>query len=223
MTIPLTRCEAAYQQLRQMLLDRQYLPKERLVEADLMGVLKVSRSTVRGVLIRLEQEGLVELEPNRGARVSTLTFEEAVQLFEVREVLEGLIARIAAQFISEEMIAHLWQVCDDMERVLDTGDVYQYVQLNSEFHQEITNAAGEHRSAKLLKSLSPQVVRQQFQTVLLPGRRDKSLGEHQEILRALAARDGNAAEVAACAHARAIRDAFVAARPRLMPLVGMLA
>jgi DNA-binding GntR family transcriptional regulator len=218
----MTRFEAAYQQLRQMLLDRRYLPKERLVEADLVDVLGVSRSTVRGVLIRLEQEGLVELEPNRGAHVSTLTFDEAVQLFEIREVLEGLIARIAADHITDETIARLGQLCDAMERALDEGDVVNYVDSNREFHETIWNVVGDHRSVKLLHSLSPQVVRQQFQTVLLPGRRDKSLGEHHDIRRALAAHDAQAAETAARAHARAVRDAFLKAGPRITPMIESL-
>jgi DNA-binding GntR family transcriptional regulator len=219
----MTRFEAAYQQLRQMLLDRRYLPRERLVEADLVDVLGVSRSTVRGVLIRLEQEGLVEIEPNRGARVSTLTFEEAVQLFDVREVLEGLISRVASQNIADGEIAELWQTCAAMDQALDAGDVFRYVELNRDFHQSVTNAAGAHRAVRLLHSLSPQVVRQQFQTVLLPGRRDKSLAEHHKILHALEARDPDAAEQAAREHARAVRNAFISAGPRIAPMAELSA
>jgi DNA-binding GntR family transcriptional regulator len=175
------------------------------------------------VLIRLEQEGLVEIEPNRGARVSTLTFDEAVQLFDVREVLEGLIGRIASQNIADEDVAQLWETCAAMERALDAGDVFRYVELNGEFHQGVTNAAGTHRAVRLLHSLSPQVVREQFQTVLLPGRRDKSLAEHHKILRALEAHDADAAEDASREHARAVRNAFISAGPRIAPMAELSA
>jgi len=210
-----TRFEAAYQQLRQMLLDRKYLPKERLIEADLVAALGVSRSTVRGVLIRLQQDGLIEIEPNRGARVSTLTFEEAVQHFEVREVLEGLLARIAATRMSDDALADLSRIYGQMETALDADGVFEYASLNRRFHQLIVDSAGSHRAATLLRGLSPTVVREQFHTVLLPGRKDLSLGEHLAILRALERRDADGAEAAARAHARGVRAAFIAASARM--------
>src|SRR5581483_9966421 len=159
MTAPApTRYEAAYQQLREMLLSRKYLPKERLVEADLVRILGVSRSTVRSVLIRLQEERLVHIEPNRGARVNTVTFEQAVQHFEVREVLEGLIARSAAQKIKKRDLTDLRRMHLDMQRALQEDDVFGYVRLNTEFHQRIIAVAGDHAAVAILRNLPMHVV-----------------------------------------------------------------
>jgi DNA-binding GntR family transcriptional regulator len=210
-----TRFETAYQQLRQMLLTRKYLPRERLTEAELVATLGVSRSTVRSVLIRLQQEGFVEIEPNRGARVSLLSFEEFVQHFEVREVLEGLIARVAATALSDEALATLDVIYREMEQALGDGDIIGYLALNRRFHARIADGVGNHQAARMLRNLLPHLVGQQFQTVHSAGRWEVSLREHQAILRALHARDVEAAETAARDHARAFREAFVAANAQV--------
>ncbi len=210
MTAPApTRYEAAYQQLREMLLSRKYLPKERLVEADLVRILGVSRSTVRSVLIRLQEERLVHIEPNRGARVSTVTFEEAVQHFEVREVLEGLAARVATNNLKKRDIADLRRLHVEMQEALGGDDVLRYVQLNKAFHQRIMAGAGDHPAISILRNLPLHVVREQFQTVLLPGRRETSLNEHLGILEALERRDKDQVEQAAREHIRLVREAFI--------------
>jgi DNA-binding GntR family transcriptional regulator len=91
------KIERAYQRLKQDIMSGAYSPNERLVEAPLTRALGVSRNTLRTVLARLEQEGLVVLEPNRGGRVRAFSLEEAHDMLRVREVLEGLIARLAAE------------------------------------------------------------------------------------------------------------------------------
>jgi DNA-binding GntR family transcriptional regulator len=74
-----------------------YTPRQRLVETDIAPALGVSRATLRAVLIRLQHEGLIEIQPNRGAQVRAFSVEEAARILQVREVLEGLAAALAAE------------------------------------------------------------------------------------------------------------------------------
>ena len=87
----------AYEQLQAAIVDGKLQPNERLVETDLIRMLSASRSAVRTALVRLTQEGLVEHEPNRGAKVRLIDEHEAAEILESRMVLEGLAARYAAR------------------------------------------------------------------------------------------------------------------------------
>ena len=87
----------AYERLRAAIVGGRLQPNERLVEADLIPMLHATRSAVRTALVRLVQEGLVEHEPNRGAKVRLVDEHEAAEILESRMVLEGLAARYAAQ------------------------------------------------------------------------------------------------------------------------------
>src|SRR5947207_992484 len=87
--------EYAYQRLKDAIANGIYMPNQRLIEAEVTQALGVSRTTLRAALIRLHQEGLVEIEVNRGARVRAFGLDEAVEILMVREVLEGLAAVLA--------------------------------------------------------------------------------------------------------------------------------
>src|SRR4051794_41159482 len=86
--------EYAYQRLKDAIMNGVYMPHQRLIEAEVTQALGVSRTTLRAALIRLHEEGLVEIEVNRGARVRAFSLDEAVQILRVREVLEGLAAGV---------------------------------------------------------------------------------------------------------------------------------
>ncbi len=91
-----------YHQLREAIVSGQFHPNERLVEAMIAERIGAGRTAVRAALVRLDQEGLVELERNRGARVRHISDGEALEIEEVRAVLEGMLARRAAARISAE-------------------------------------------------------------------------------------------------------------------------
>src|SRR5919106_5618404 len=85
-----SRVEATYQRLKGDIMEGVYTPRQRLIETEIAQVLGVSRATLRAALIRLQHEGLVEIQPNRGAQVRAFSVEEAERILQVREVLEGL-------------------------------------------------------------------------------------------------------------------------------------
>ncbi|MFI5266155.1 MAG: GntR family transcriptional regulator [Chloroflexota bacterium] len=200
-----SRYERAYRCLRDAITDGTYRPNQRLTETDLAGALGVSRPTVRAILIRLEQEGLVIIEPNRGASVRSFDVAEALRTLRLREVLEGLTASLAAEQATSEELAEMTGIVDEMERLVQAGDLLAYSSLNAKLHRQIILAARDERVHKLLASLNYALIRYQYRTVLVPGRKDESLREHRDILERLRAHDSHGAEEAMRRHVSHVR------------------
>ena len=191
---------SAYRELREAIVTGRYQPNERLVEADLARFLGSGRTTVRAALVRLDQEGLVELEANRGARVRLISDREALEIEEVRVSLEGLIARQAALKLSDRALADLRGMLVEMRVRVAAADPLGYSELNSRFHERIWQAADHVVGGRLLANLKSQRIRFQYGTILQPGRPERSLAEHERIVDALAARDPDASEAAMREH-----------------------
>jgi DNA-binding GntR family transcriptional regulator len=204
----------AYRQLREAIVGGHFQPNERLVEADLVRFLEAGRTTVRAALVRLDQEGLVTREPNRGARVRLVSAQEALEIEEVRAALEQLAVRRAAQEISEAGLDQLRGDLEEMEARVADGDPLAYSELNARFHDRIWSIAGNATASRLLGSLKSQSLRFQYRTILQPGRPQRSLGEHRAIVDALAAHDPAAAEAAMRVHLSHVVDTLKAAIAR---------
>lgn len=200
-----SKSEAAYRQLKSDISNGKFRPRERLIEQDLSQYLGVSRPTVRAVLIRLEADGIVVTERNRGSSVRAYTLAEAVQTFRVREVLEGLAARLAAENATEEGLGELRRLIAEMETVVASGNLPAYPPLNAAFHQVILKMAADDQVTHLITSLNHSLIRFQYRTVFVPGRTAASLMEHKEILAKIAAHDGDGAEQAIRFHVAQVR------------------
>jgi DNA-binding GntR family transcriptional regulator len=198
----------AYEGLRAAIVGGRLQPNERLVEADLMPLLHASRSAVRTALVRLVQEGLVEHEPHRGAKVRLVDEHEAAEILESRMVLEGLAARYAAQNATEEQVAELREIVKEMRFSLDADDLVAASELNERLHALLLEIA-EHRTvSRLVAMLNPQLVRFQFRTILVPGRAEQSFLEHRAIVDAVARGDVDAAEQAVRDHLAHVVEAL---------------
>jgi DNA-binding GntR family transcriptional regulator len=195
-----TRFEAAHRRLRDDIQHGVYAPRERLVEVDVAERLGVSRSTVRAVLVRLAQEGLIELEANRGARVRSFTLQSALHVLEARGALEGVVAANAARYATDAEIAELSAIVDEMAAAAADEDLPRYSQLNGRFHAAVLASSRNPEVQRLLESLHFPLIRYQFRTILVPGRKAHSLDEHRRILACIARRDPVGAERAARAH-----------------------
>jgi DNA-binding GntR family transcriptional regulator len=196
----------AYHHLREAIVSGQFHPNERLVEATIAQRIGAGRTAVRAALVRLDQEGLVKLEHNRGARVRLLSDREALEIEEVRAALEGMLARRAAERIKAEGLRALRQVMVQMRQRVEAGDSIGYSELNATFHQHIWTAADHPTASNLVGSLKSQGIRFQYQTALRPGRAQRSLREHEAIFAALKTHDGDAAESAMRAHLAEVLD-----------------
>ncbi len=201
-----TRRKDAYHKLREAIVSGRFHPNERLVEATVATQLDAGRTAVRAALVRLDQEGLVVLEPNRGARVRLISDREALEIEEVRATLEGMLARRAAARATPAHLRDLQQVILEMRERVEEGDSIGYSELNVSFHQRIWEAAEHPTASRLVGGLKSQGIRFQYQTILRPGRTERSLREHESIFNALKAHDGDAAEAAMVAHLAEVLD-----------------
>jgi DNA-binding GntR family transcriptional regulator len=196
----------AYRRLREAIASGQFHPNERLVEASVATRLGVGRTAVRAALVRLDQEGLVTLEPNRGARVRLISDREALEIEEVRATLEAMLARRAAMRATPANLRDLRLVVVEMRRRVDRKDALGYSDLNARFHQLIWAAADHAIASRLVGGLKSQSIRLQYRTMLRPGRTERSLREHEAILNALKAHDPDAAEEAMAAHLAEVQE-----------------
>lgn len=195
-----------YHRLREAIVGGQLHPNERLVEATMAGRMRAGRSAVRAALVRLDQEGLVTLEPNRGARVRHVSGQEALEIEEVRAALEGLLARRAAIRVTPDDLKELWAVIAEMRERVEAGDSIGYSELNSRFHHRIWLAADHPTAMRVVGGLKSQAIRFQYQTAMRPGRAERSLREHEEIFAALKAHDEQGAETAMQNHLGEVLD-----------------
>jgi DNA-binding GntR family transcriptional regulator len=198
----LDRSADVYQRLRNEIVSGSFHPNERLVEADLALRLNSGRTAIRAALVRLDQEGLVSREPNRGARVRLVSDREALEIEEVRVILEQLIVRHAAQRVNAADLRDLRRSIVRMRERLAQGDPMGYSGLNAEFHKRIWAIADHGTAGRLLANLKSQSIRFQYRTILRPGRTASSLREHEVIVEALASRDPDATEAAMRQHLR---------------------
>jgi DNA-binding GntR family transcriptional regulator len=190
----------AYRRLREGITSGQFHPNERLVEASVATRLEVGRTAVRAALVRLDQEGLVTLEPNRGARVRLISDREALEIEEVRATLEAMLARRAATRVTSGDLRELGEMVVEMRLRVEKSDAVGYSALNAPFHQRIWAAADHLTTSRLVGSLKSQSIRLQYQTMLRPGRTERSLREHEAIFNALEAHDPDGAESAMHEH-----------------------
>jgi len=195
-------------ELRAAILRGDFAPRQRLIEAELVEQYGTSRFVLRNALTRLATEGLVELQPNRGARVREISVEEAIEITEIRRAVEGLVAARAAERISDEEIVSLRALGEEMTAVVQTADMLRYSELNARLHGAVRTIAGHATAIRIIEQLHGQVVRHQFRLSLVAGRPTVSLPEHLAIIDAVCARDPKKAERAMRAHLTSVIEAL---------------
>ncbi len=187
-------------EVRDAILAGEFVAGQRLVEADLTARFGASRSAVRLALVNLANEGLVERLPNRGARVRSISVEEAIEIVEVRVGLEALCARKAAEQLSDEDAAELARLRTEIVGAIDAGDLVAYSTLIQDLDRRLRDYSGHLTAAALLERLHAQSARHQFRIAFGPGRARTSLAQHLAIIDAVLARDQGAAEHATREH-----------------------
>jgi DNA-binding GntR family transcriptional regulator len=197
-----------YEDLRKAIVSGELLPGERLLEEDLSARLGLGRAAVRMALVRLEHDGLVQRERNRGARVRRVSESEAVEILEARAALEGLAARHAAHNADDGAVGELRDMVAEMRDLRERGDLLAASDVNARLHGRILELSGHDTAKRLSQTLSSQLVRFQYRTVLLPGRPERSDAEHTEIVEAIAARDPDTAEQAMRRHLSRVAQAL---------------
>jgi len=198
------RARSVVEALRDAIVDGEFAPNQRLVEADLSERFEASRGSIRTALVELGAEGLVERVANRGARVRAVSLAEAIEITEVRMALEGLCAAKAATRLTEDDRDRLRGIGTAMQEAVRSGDLLGYSELNRELHALIRTLGGQSTAQAILERLRGQNVRHQFRLALHPGRAAVSLPQHLEIIEALCAGEAEAAEAAVRRHLHSV-------------------
>jgi len=201
------------QALRAAILSGEFAPRQRLVEIDLCERFGTSRFILRSALAELAGQGLVEFQRNRGARVREVSLAEAVEITEVRILLEGLLAARAAERVTKSEATMLRALVRDMRAAVRRSELLTYSDLNGRLHGAIRDIAAHETAARVLQQLRDQTVRHQFSLSLVPGRPAVSLPQHEAIVAAITARDPEAAAAAMREHLQSVIDAFRALSP----------
>ncbi len=195
--------DKAYRALRERIVSGAYVPGSRLKERQVCSDLAVSRTPVREALRRLETEGLVTIEPRRGAVVTEIDQEEAAEIFALGAVIESFAAGLAARKAGDDDVRELETLIAEMARVLEPGDAGSrgdYMVLDSEFHAAIVALAGSRRLGNALQQVvGVPVLVQAFHRYSRDDLR-QSLEQHRAIAAAIRARDPQWAESAMRAH-----------------------
>ena len=212
MTRSVTSAERTAGAVREFILRGELPAGARLGEAELAERLGVSRTPVREALTRLAAEGLVEITPNRGARVATWTVEELEGVFDLRASLEPQLTAFAVRHATPHDIGDLEALAARMTAVADPGpgqDLDKLVPLNRAFHDRLVALAGHPTlAAALAGAVHPAIVRRNFHSYDHASLR-RSLAHHTEIVAALRAGDPVWARSVMTAHIHNARAVMV--------------
>lgn len=192
--------EKVSQHIRDMILSGALAPGGELVEVDLSAALGVSRTPVREALKLLAVEGMVELRPNRSARVPDLQPEAIMQLFEAIAGIERIAAELAAARITDAELAHLRILQDEMEGYHRATDLAPYFAINQRIHRLIVGASRNKPLQEAHESLYGRAELVRRRALRTPERWDESVSEHRAIFHALEARDSASAGILLSEH-----------------------
>ncbi len=211
-----TLTELAYQSIKEDILAWHIKPGECVSEQQLADRLGISRTPVREALQTLARDGLVTIIPRKGTFVREISVEDIVEIYNLREVIEGLAARLAAPLIDQDILARLneafvrigelaaannWQLSDDKQEEL--------ISLDFVLHDVIVRSSRSPRLVQIIETLNDQVQRTRVLSSYVLDRVEYSIVSHREIIGALIQRNGELAERSVREHIANSREAVV--------------
>ena len=188
-----------YARLKRMIADGQLEPGQRILQEKLARDMGVSRTPLVNALKRLAQERLVEWVSRRGIYVKRFSMREMAQLFEVREGLEPIAARLAATRIAPDEVKMFKRMFDGFSTKPSAADLRRYLKCDQRFHWRLVELTANPHLAAAMESVNMMISAYQ---VGVPRSLAESLPEHQAILEALGRRDPDASEAAMRVHIR---------------------
>jgi len=205
-----SKTEKVYKILQEDIIERRLLPGQRLVERELIERLGVSKTPVREALARLKKDGLVKGSLHQSVFVTRILRKDAVEIYDLREVLEGLAAKGAAEKITPKKVEELHSIIKLSEECVKENDLKEYARLDLEFHSLIGMISGNERLCEIMQHLHYQTRLLMSTSMTLPGRGAKiSLSEHKKIVEAIIDQNPELAEKMAKEHIRNTRKAVL--------------
>lgn len=195
-----------YDVLKKRIILHEIPSGKKINEEELAKSLGVSRTPIRETLVRLEHEGVVEIIPRRGAFVVSQSKEKVRDLLQVREVLEGLVARLATENMKSELLDRIKR---SLKKVSSTDDddnkLLKYTPADVEFHALLLEACDNELLKSMMENLNVHLQMVRLRTVALPGRPEQTVLEHYEIVEAIEKRDSILAEKLMKEHVASVR------------------
>ena len=186
--------ERVYRQLEEEIISGELKRGTALTEVALSARLGVSRTPIRSALHRLYEDGLIDTVANRGSVVVGITEEDLIDIYKIRVRLEGLASAIAAERISADELKLLSDSVELSEFYIRKEDTEHLRELDSAFHETIYKATGNRLLCRTLSELHKKIKSYRKLSLTVPGRLEKSVEEHREILEAIKRGDADAAD-----------------------------
>lgn len=199
--------DSAAAEIRTRILDGTLPPGARLIEDELASQFGISRMPVREALTLLEGEGFVDIAPRKGATVSVVSAAEAIDMFEVRSMLEGLAARLAARSGRPEALELLADIVSQGSEAITTSDADRISALHSQFHVALAQVGGNSYLVDLVSPLPAKI--EWIYNSILRTRAEVSWPEHAEILDAVRSGNEDLAEQVTRRHVQQAAHAFL--------------
>ncbi len=200
--------DQVFQKLERDILIGEYNRGDVLTESKLSEILEVSRTPIREALRRLEQEHIIEMT-TKGVVVIGISKEDIAMIYEIRVRIEGLAAKNAAEYASEEDIAELAEIISLQEFYTQRGEADNIKNADSSFHKKIYQMSGNVTLCDTLTDLHKKVIKYRRASVSNKSRAQSSLEEHKRIFNAITERDGILAEALTLKHVDNARNRLI--------------
>lgn len=188
------------EKLRAAIAKGLFKPGQRLVERELCELIGVGRTSIREALRQLEAEGLVQTIPHRGPIVSSISAQEARQLYEIRALLEGYAGRQFAERKDPQAVKALDKTVKALMKAVKSNEQLALIEAKSQFYKVLMGGAENVFVTQMLTGLHNRITLLRFTSMTQPGRLARSIVEIRDIYDAIAAGDGDAAEKACRLH-----------------------
>lgn len=199
--------DLVYLELKHKILTGEIVSQTRLMEIDLSEKMNVSRTPIREAIKRLADDGLVKVEPRRGAYVANISIKDMLDVFEVREDMEGFVAKLAAQRINDEEKAELRRIAAEYEEALSrTEDKENIIELDEKFHNYIVSCCGNETLSELVKYVQELSLRFRYLYYNDYSLYESTADQHNRIMEAINAGRDEEARLEADAHVKALKE-----------------
>lgn len=198
--------EIVYEQLKMQILTGKIIPGTRMMEVELADEMGVSRTPVREAIRKLEKEGLVTIEPRRGAYASDISVKDMVDTLEVREDLEGLAAALAAERMSEGQIEELRQINQGYSEAIKNSDTEKIIEYDELFHKHIVSCSGNKTLIQLSETVQELALRFRYLYYDDFSRYENMPVEHKQIIEAITSGDAERTRQTADNHVKKLKE-----------------
>ena len=193
-----TLSEIVYKKIKDSIITHVYKFGSRLYLKNLSAEMNVSMIPVREALRKLEQEGLIEIIPNKGAIVKTYTVKDLIEIYDLRRQLESLAVEILVNKINQSNLDELKKICELDEKSLGKGNLEDHNRYNREFHKSLINFSQNSRLIKFYNELSGQMYTLVSITTIFTYTNEegakRNVRKHREIIKALEQKDAEYAK-----------------------------